>query len=1130
MKTFTLLSLSLLPLFSLAQTPDSTVIKQVDSLIQISRTLTGQGDFDKALEVNAAAEKLALEKLGRESAGYGSCCFNHGRVLYFKRDYPEAEKWYLESKAIREKAVGKYHSDYAWSLNNLAILYRDIGQYDKAETLYLESKAIREKALGKEHPDYAGSLLNLANLYSDMGQYEKTETLYLEAKAIREKTVGNEHPLYAASLNSLASLYWHMGQYDKAETLHLEAKAIREKALGKEHPDYAQSLNNLANLYENMGQYEKAEPLYLEAKAIREKALGKEHPLYAASLNNLASLYWYMGQYDKAETPHLEAKTILEKALGKEHPDYAASLHNLANLYQDMGQYEKAETLFLEAKAIREKALGKEHLDYARNLSALANLYSDMGNYEKAEPLYLEDKTIREKALGKEHPHYAQSLNNLAVLHHNMGQYEKAEPLYLEAIVILEKALGKEHPEYAQSLHNLASLYHNMGQYGKAETRYLEAKAIREKALGKEHPLYAGSLNNLAVLYSNMGQYGKAEPLFFESKAIREKALGKEHPDYAVSLNGLANLYGAMGQYEKGKPYYLELSTVNQTLIAKALLHLSEQELNNYLNTFSEDQHHTLSFNQLSGRGMLTAACFDNSLFYKGFLLNASNHLRNLANSSPEATESFNQLKGYGRRLAAQYSLPVSDRDNSLIAGLEEKADQLEKDLTRTVAGFGEARRQVNWQEVQATLKTGEAAIEFVHYRYWDKKQTDSTMYAALLLRPGEVQPLFIPLFEEKQLTAVLTPDNKEQRSELFAQIYSRGAQPLKTTQLTGLYELIWQPLDSLLKNVKTVYFSPSGLLHRINFDAVPIPSLKEGKRVGILSDQFQLVRLGSTRSLVVPDLTKSDATNEALLFGGIQYEMDTTFFVQNSTSQDMLTAHSELSFTYADRSLPQRGESWGYLPGTEKEVSSIHSLLQKSKFSSQMFSSDAASEESFKTIGKDKPSPRILHLATHGFFFPDPQSAIRNPQSDESVFKISDHPMIRSGLILTGGNHAWQTGKPLKPGMDDGILTAYEISQMNLSNTELVVLSACETGLGDIQGNEGVYGLQRAFKIAGAKYLVMSLWQVPDQETSVFMTTFYKNWLEGKMSIPDAFRTTQQEMRERFINPYQWAGFVLVE
>lgn len=137
---------------------------------------------------------------------------------------------------------------------------------------------------------------------------------------------------------------------------------------------------------------------------------------------------------------------------------------------------------------------------------------------------------------------------------------------------------------------------------------------------------------------------------------------------------------------------------------------------------------------------------------------------------------------------------------------------------------------------------------------------------------------------------------------------------------------------------------------------------------------------------------------------------------------------------------------------------------------------------------------------------------------------------MLRSGLILAGGNHAWKTGKPVREGMEDGILTAYEISQMNLSNTELVVLSACETGLGDIQGNEGVYGLQRAFKIAGVKYLVMSLWQVDDKQTSRLMTLFYKKWLTEKMPVPEALRAAQNELRKRGFDPFYWAGFVVVE
>jgi CHAT domain-containing protein len=219
-------------------------------------------------------------------------------------------------------------------------------------------------------------------------------------------------------------------------------------------------------------------------------------------------------------------------------------------------------------------------------------------------------------------------------------------------------------------------------------------------------------------------------------------------------------------------------------------------------------------------------------------------------------------------------------------------------------------------------------------------------------------------------------------------------------------------------------------------------------------------------------------------------------------------------------------------LKWSEKEVENVQAALGKAGFDAQVIKGWQATEESFKQIGQSGPSPRILHVSTHGFFFPDPvnpQSAIQNPLSEEPVFKLSDHPMIRSGLILAGANHAWKAGRPLG-NREDGILTAYEISQLDLRNTELVVLSACETGLGHIDGNEGVFGLQRAFKIAGAKTLVMSLWQVPDYQTQELMTVFYEKLLTGKLAPRLALRAAQDEMRKRHYEPYYWAGFVVVE
>ncbi len=992
MRNFLCLALCLITGLLSAQTVDSVALRRVDSLLNISRSLSDQRNFDQAIKMNAAAEKLALEKLGRASVAYGYCTYNLGSIYHAKSNYPEAEKWYLEAKTILAKGLGEEHPDCVNILSDLANLNTNMDRYEKAESFHLQAKAIIEKSQGKENPDYATTISDLALLYQNMSQYEKTEQLHLEAKRIREKILGKEHPDYATTLGSLAGLYWMTGNYEKAELLYLESKAIREKVRGKEHPEYANSLNNLAVLYHGMGNYEKALPLLLESRDIRGKTRGKEHPSYAIGLSNLASAY------------------------------------------RDMGDYEKAELLYIETKTIREKALGKEHISYANTINSLAQLYYDMGNYEKAELLYTEAIAVLKKALGKEHPGYAISLIKLADLFKSIGNYEKAELLYIEALVILKKVLGVA------------------------------------------------------------------------------------HPDYVSSLNNLANLYVAMGSHKKAEPLYLECSLANQSLLTKAVRHLSELELGNYLKKFSNNQDQTLSFAQLSASEQTISTCFNNSLFYKGFLLHSAAQIRRLSLSDSVAYGNLNLLKSYERRLAAQYAQPIAKRDSAAVATLEAKVNDLEKNLARTVTGFGQALKQVKWQEVQTALKPGEAAIEFVSYRFYQKKKTDSTLYAALLLLPGKGSPKFIPLFEEKQLIALLKTEGSPQPT-FYNDLYAAAK---KGSQL---YDLIWKPIAVALPQGATVYCSPSGLLHRINLGAIPTP---DGKT---LAEKNRLTMLGSTRQLVIPPVPATKQSATAQLYGGIQYDATPTLASKTPAKPEDLAARRGPDITQNDSTL--RGENWNYLRWTEVEISAAANVMKSKGIVSTLKKGTEATEESFKNLGEGSSSPRILHVATHGFFFPDPKELKpgEGQAIGEKTFKVSDNPMIRSGLMLAGGNHAWKTGKPLRPGLEDGILTAYEISQMNLANTELVVLSACETGLGDLVGNEGVYGLQRAFKIAGARYLIMSLWQVPDFQTQVFMTAFYKHWLEGKMAVPEAFRATQAELRGKYSGEaFKWAGFVLVE
>ena len=835
------------------QTPADAIVatKQIDSLIQVSRTFAKQGDFDKALEVNSAAEKTALDKFGRESAGYGNCCLNRGMIHNRMGDFKAAEKWFLEAIAIRETVLGKSHSDYAASLTELATMYSKTGHHEKSEPLFLEAITIKSNLSGKNDPDYCRNIINLGTMYEKAGYPEKAEPLYLEAKAIFENGLNNRtHPFYLFCLNNLAHLYSNLGDFEKAESFFLETISAREKTVGKQHPSYIESLAGLGITYTRLGNYAKAESLFLEVKATMEQALGKQHPEYARSLTALATLYMISGDYDKSELLYLEAIPVIKKTMGEKHPNYIIALNSLANLYV---------------------------------------------------------KT---------------------------GDYKKAEPVLVETLTNYESIQGKESPDYATGLSNLAYLYQVMGDYKKAEQLYLEAKDI-----------YEIRLNN------------------------------RRHPFYYNCLYNLANLYKNTNNFEKAAPFFEELVQVNRTRISRAAHHLSEREMSNYLLKFSEIQEQNLSFTQMTGGKKSVTACYDNTLFYKGYLLNAAGQIKRLALSNPVSAEKYKRLKTCEGSLAAQYALPSEEREG--VTELETEADNLEKDLARTVAGYGAAARQLSWQDIQAALKPGEAAVEFVHYRFWKKEQTDSVMYAALVVLPAG-QPVFVPLFEEKVLNSLLSTA-KARKSDYVNRIYNRAktGPTAATKQQPALYEMVWQPLEAALAGTKTVYVAPSGLLHRLNLGAIPLPApAKKTDAVETLADRFHFITLGSTRFLLpgIGSPAPYPSHTAALLFGAVRYEADSIAVAANMDAPNTtMVSRGALNFENTDAS--DRGGNWTFLPWTEKEVNSIAPMLTAAGLQPMVRSGFAATEEFFKTVGA--PSPRILHIATHGYFFPDPKQTV---------------------------------------------------------------------------------------------------------------------------------------------------------
>jgi CHAT domain-containing protein/Flp pilus assembly protein TadD len=1090
-----------------AQNTDSlTVAKAVDSLIQVSRELIGKREIPKAIEILEVAEKTALEKWGKMSAVYGNALYTHSRALHAKRDYTAAEKLYIETLDIQEKTLGPGHNGYLTTLARYGTLFFETKQFEKAEPVYLKVRDLRGLYSGKEHPEYATSLHSLAVLYMEMGKREESEKIFLQAIDLRGKILGKEHADYANSLHVLGVLYATSGEYKKAVPYFLEAKNIRGIALGKEHADYVQSMNNLSRVYITLEEFDKALPLALESIAISEKKVGKRHPNYGSALQNLSSIQFQLGEYEQSEALYKEIADIFKEAYGAASVEYAFALVNWAIFYRNMSDFEAAEPLLLEAKNICAKTVGTIHADYAAVVHVTSTLYLFIGNFEKSVELETEVIEIYEKLNMTNRPELGWSLNALGVAYQNLGKAEQAEAPYLRAKDILQSALGKESSKINVLLHNMAAFYQHSKRYEAAEQMYFEVLAGMEKTYGSQHAQNAITLDNLGVLYLETNRYKEAEQKIREAMQINATALSKTHPEYAKNLINLAKVQIVTERFPAASQSLAEGYTAQRGHLTKAVRHLSERELGAMLKTFSANQYLLLGL--CTSVPNASTVAFDQILFYKGFLLNASNRVRSLVKGDTFANARFVKIRSLHVRLAAEYAKPIAERKN--VEDLENRANDLEKELARKIAGYGEAMQQVQWQEVQAALKPGEAAIEFVHYRYWDKKETDSILYAALVLRPGMEKPQFVPLFEEKQLETLLS--NNGQTPDLFYKnLYSWEGKGQM------LYQLVWQPLEAILSGTKTLYFAPSGLLHRLNPAAIPAAAKT------LTSDRYRLTGLSSTRQLVVQASNPANVSDVSFLFGGIQYDMDSVA-VLHDQAQFSNGLRGQLDFAQSDSTL--RGGSWRYLPGTEKEVVELEKIMTGAGFKAQVFKGFTGSEARFKAM--PKVSPRIIHIATHGFFFPDPKTATRD--DDQVVFKNSDHPLMRSGLVLAGGNYAWQIGKPLKPGVEDGILTAYEISQLDLSQTELVVLSACETALGDIKGSEGIYGLQRAFKIAGAKRILMSLWQIPDQQTSRLMMLFYKNWLSDKMLPGEALRTAQNALRERGYDPFYWAGFVLVE
>ncbi len=1158
-------------------------------LSQLSTTLLKQRSFDEAQKTLAERERIVKLIYGEKSSAWIDILDD--QIDFVQKNRPPSEVLPLRRQVLVAKQALGDQDGYLRGLDRLAGALRDLGFYTEADSLIQQLLKMTRNQYGRASGDYLFVLATAVGLHNHTGEYQKMKT-DLDTAAVVNELLGNpyegiigamrrtyyygigdyktaahlwlqnlEKDPDAGNHNKYGEMLSELGQYARADSilrvglskvynepemeiaLYLnlfnnlhhwgkqdkEAIEFIEKALdlakktyGENHPDYAATLNSYAMAMGRLGKYEEQVMMYKKVLEIQDSDIGM-----ATTLNNLALTYWMLGRTEEAVKLTLQALALRESKLGADHPDCISSKHRLADYYISGFWKPLAADSLITLVTQYWKIKAPQSRDYADAIVLRGKFFTYAGEFDKAEACIRKAKDLFAVAVGPQSWDMSNCFNELGLNYTEAAREaqgaQKKELLRLalenvQASTRLEVALnGTGRINHATHLNNIAAGYYQLGNADSVIHYQLRSIALRKKLQGEDNPHSGSSYSMLSGAYEMQGRYLKAEAAARTGLRILANTTGKESEDYIPCASGMGRILLAQGKTAEALPYLEEARAGKMAKIRKGFGYLSNAEQIKIAQRYRPDEFYTTALDYRLPE--LARIGYNDALLFKGAGLRNSRTLREILASSKDSAviQRYDRYLTTEKSIAAEYKFRQPQDQRTRLDSLQNAARDLELDLIARSADYGDyiARFEVNWQSVQAKLKPNEAAIEFVRYNRKRVIDTDTFLYAALVLRPGMAAPEFVPLaFTEQELEGALG-DDKERKEKYVKHIYGeasmRGVILVSKVSVQNLYDLIWKPLEPTLSGVKKIYFSPVGLLHRLNMSALYVAddtTIRPRKPIR-LSDRYALVQVQSTR--FVGAITPSAVSGKtALLAGDINYDA-----VPNAL---------------AVRGTNNTGTTWPQLKYTADEMVIIaDSILKGQQYAVKSLSKSNGTATAFLAALKQKP--RIVHAAVHAFFAPDPGRHKKSEKSGLATFGEPD-PLLRSALVFAGANASRDSLSLLKGYLERGYLTAKDIAALDLRNTELVVLSACETGLGDVQNNEGVYGLQRAFLQAGARHMLMSLWEVDDPATAEFMAIFYKKWLNGKgKSIRQAYEETQKAMRAKYPDDvYKWGGFILVE
>ena len=955
--------------------------------------------------------------------------------------------------------------EFAYLSNDLGLLYLGMGRFNEAGKQF--HKFI------DHFPGNGYGKSNLSLVMIELADYDSAESLLNTAlKEIRDQ---HRNPEFLNALNNLAIVHFKKGNIKQAERIYKTSMGPLISVSGGKTVDFANWLNNLALLYIEISRYEDALEFLERALKVYQATAGEKSMSVGIAYNNLGKVYSILGAYDTADEYFNKSRRIIRK---KSH-QYGILLNNLGNSNYDQGRWKKADQYFSQSLEANKELYGEDHPVNAQSLKSMARLNISLNDLKQAERLINEALTIEQNFFNPDHPRIIESRLLLVEVLSQLKDYDGAARSLNE----IESNLKGSQTSTVSKMRFLRSrgfLYASMGDYDNAFAQYeLAYETGRDK--GMRENLSSIELKRLMVgMKMKAGRFEQASELSADLLATMEDLFELDHPVCGEILIQNAKIQAALedpraavAAYQKGLSNYLKQ-------VNSYFPFLVEEEKLKFYSLIRDhfESYYSLAIENFPDDSEINGSILNYQMAIKALVLNATTLWKSSIRNSGDINliKKFSDWQLKNEQLSEWIHLDKTEQSERGInvAKLQDEVYEIEKDLLLKAGRFTKTRNvQSDWKDVKGDLDETTALIDLVRFRSYNFASLefgDQVNYAGIILRGDSDSPDLVRL------------ENGSELENRHIKAY-RNSIKFKSADKVS-YQAFWEPLKNEVEDMSTIFVALDGVYNQINLNSLLNPETGE-----YLIDELDVHIVSNIKSIPGEEV---EINNQfALLIGNPDFNFTST----EMPSEEITRAEIQP------------------LPGTAEEIDNLQLLLEDYDWEVTVLTETEATEVNLREAFK----PGLLHIATHGFF---------NDKSDQKLI----NPLMLSGLMLSGASYSFASlNEEINAEKPDGLLTAAEAMTLNVDNTDLVVLSACETGLGEIKNGDGVYGLQRSFLNAGANSLMMTLWKIDDQATQELMKLFYERWINGESKY-EAFKAAQIELREMHPEPYYWAAFTLVE